>query len=287
MTSLFDRSNYPVPIFYEWDQPSLYPKHPKEDRSAWAWEFTRRNPIYQRAWDIFKTLPDTDDDGRFTEKWKGNPRCSGRFGKDLYSWADPEPEIGETLDEFDARFSREHPHHVHMRDPDPVMTFCDFFEHRFFIHPHPCDWQESALPDGVFFTDSFNNSLPPWRFTNGWDLDRDIHRLEDAINEKIVKVGTTHELLGFDVALPIKPQLKRAESELRRLRKEWRENGGKTKTAPRLQSTESLRKCLQFLDGVAVGEDEAALKKKLSMQHEATTKAKSLRDRDGWILDLG
>ena len=50
-------TRYPYPI-RDWRNPSEYPKPADLDPTGWAWEFLRRNPEYQRLWDVFDALPD-------------------------------------------------------------------------------------------------------------------------------------------------------------------------------------------------------------------------------------
>ena len=44
--------DYPYPI-RDWTRPDEYPKADALPLTGWAWEFLRRNPDYQRLWDLF------------------------------------------------------------------------------------------------------------------------------------------------------------------------------------------------------------------------------------------
>lgn len=128
---------YPYPI-HDWQDPALYPEPMALDGPGWAWEFLRRNPEYQRLWDLFASMPDAVDipDGRGgvisdvkCGKWKGTPWADFRFLTDGAGWyAEPEPRLGEDIDAYDARC------------PDgEVMPFADYLASRFRLDPQPID----------------------------------------------------------------------------------------------------------------------------------------------------
>jgi hypothetical protein len=45
---------YPYPTS-NWEEPKNYPTLKNTSMNRWAWEFLRRNPVYQKAWDLRNT----------------------------------------------------------------------------------------------------------------------------------------------------------------------------------------------------------------------------------------
>ena len=143
-------------------------KYPTPDdlgSREWAWEFLRRNPEYQRSWDLFDSLPDAcvDTDGVSTVKvgkWKGTEPRSFRFlekGSDEWwpdctpGWyADPPPIKGETPEQYYERTGGE------------IMPFADYLRQRFRFLSYSISPRKELDEDHEFTGEWGEDSLPPW-----------------------------------------------------------------------------------------------------------------------------
>lgn len=106
---------YPVPI-EDWQIRERYPD-PGDPDVDWAWEFLRRNPEYQRAWDELQLLPDTKD-----ARKPANARIEQRFRiEHPVSYTEPIPDWFEIAPGLYDTEELPQPWLAHVRPPEPEI----------------------------------------------------------------------------------------------------------------------------------------------------------------------
>jgi hypothetical protein len=246
----------------DWRNPSEYPKPTDLDATGWAWEFLRRNPDYQRLWDIFDALPDylelEDERGPFSYskhgKWKGTPNIDFRFLTDGAGWyADPEPIPGEHVSEYEARCPE-----------GRVLPFADYLMARFRLLPYPIA-PAAELTEAHGFSDTWgddseapwflNLSPPPAELVEAYPetYASELAERMAAIDREPAKVP-----ILFDLRQPIEAQLKEAKEMLRyaaeeqRWRTQWGEKPFTKESRPHFRPREHARH-IRLLDAAAAG----------------------------------
>lgn len=147
---------YPYAI-HDWQDSDHYSAADQLDVVQWAWEFLRRNPEYQRLWDLFDSLPDAIDleDGSSMVKcgkWKGTPWGDFAFLRDGAGWyADPEPIPGERLSQYEARCQG-----------GAIMPFADYLHRRFKLVPTPIAPTDEPGEHHRFTDEWYEETTPPW-----------------------------------------------------------------------------------------------------------------------------
>lgn len=300
-------SGYPYPI-RDWRYPREYPAAGDRDATGWAWEFLRRNPEYQRLWDVFDSLPDAleleDEHGPFSYskhgKWKGTPHVDFRFLTDGAGWwADPEPIPGEHVSEYEARC------------PDGrVLPFADYLMARFRLLPWPIAPRDE-LAEAHGFSDAWgdDSEAPHWLNLSPPDpllietypetYANELAERMSAISRDPAKVP-----ILFDLRQPIEAQLAEAKEMLRYAAHEqpWRTNWGTEpltkESRPHYRPREHAPQ-IRLLDAAAAGatlEEIAATLHPREANSYATgfrvtkrlreklKKAERLRDTDYWRL---
>lgn len=192
--------SYPKPI-NDWTKADQYPASADLDINEWAWEFLRRNPEYQRLYDLFESLPDEMilKDGSSsvkTGKYKGTAWLGMRFlTGDSAFYADPPPIQGESMDEY------------YERTDGHIMRFSDYLCMKFKILPYPISPMES-LDENCWISDEwYEDSVAPWALSiDAEDFDVALDRHGKNRNKLAVI---------FDVSQPITKQLKAAEEILK------------------------------------------------------------------------
>ena len=300
-------TRYPYPL-RDWRKPSEYPKPNDRDATGWAWEFLRRNPDYQRLWDVFDTLPDCleleDEHGPFSTvkcgKWKGTPLADFHFLTDGAGWyADPEPIPGEHVSQYEARC----PH-------GRVMPFADYLMTRFRLLPWPLE-PLAELSEHHGFSDAWgeDSEAPHWLNLSPPDpmlVETYPETYANELAERLAAIERDPAKVPilFDLRQPIEAQLVEAREMLRYAAKEqpWRTQWGKKpltkEPRPQYRPREHARH-IRLLDAAAAG---ATLEEMAATLHprevnsyntgfrvtkrlrEALKQAERLRDADYWRL---
>lgn len=279
--------DYPYPI-KDWLDADLYPqKHSDLSLYQWSWEFLRRNPEYQKHWDIFSHYPNSSPEvGAKNGKWKGWP-YAGQVLDDYYGYVSPRNEPNETFEEYQER---------NQDEEWEVMPYADYFCSEFKIVPAP-ESPKMDIPKTLDFSDSLSNAvgeIPPYEIN--LNLDNEIKHALNAASQ--CKYGVS---LMFDLRKPIEKQLQEAKELLidrRELLNYAKEYNGFS-TVPQTRKRESLfPHFIRILDAVAVGASKAEIasvlyphEENLHPDYSASRKvskqikrALSYRDTGYWLI---
>jgi hypothetical protein len=245
---------YPYPL-RDWRDPEQYPQGKDLDARGWAWEFLRRNPEYQRLWDLFDSLPDylpCDDGSGFSTnkigKWRGAPPLGGfRFFEDGAGWyADPEP------------IPSEHENEYYDRCPDgEVLPFADYLMRRFKLIPAPLSPLEDLREYHVFSDAWGDDSLPPWEYEIGRPAP-ELHEHIHEWGEQLDALASDHTKVAilFDLRYPIEEQVRLAGDMLSERKESLKADPvwplGPTIRKPKIQANE-FRRYVRLLDAIAAG----------------------------------
>jgi len=231
-----------------WRKPDEYPSPKDLTDREWAWEFLRRNPEYRQEWE--EALRD----------WE----------RDLPEWQ------RELREEFEA-FKRDHPGEeielrVRVEDdslppgresflmaPDPrsprfiitgskVLPKASRWGLGGYVNP---DLDNPRSPFAANVSSEHHEQCFPVAATVVPFMSGDPSRLSDP-PKKIGLVCRPHEVVaGFNLRLPIKPQLEGARDLLKSLKTSYQLLGGKVQTVKRHRELWELY--LRLLDGSADG----------------------------------
>lgn len=209
-------------IIADWQDESHYRGMVDLDGSAWAWEFLRRNPEYQEAWEAF------------IQTWRALESDYGRPpNRDFCAWKN-DPRAWVRAEEGSAGDCR--------IDQDKVLIECAFGA-RWGFHKFPPD----PADDGAALEERIS-----WR-------PREAPRRRISPDQAAATDPVTQVLMRFDLDLPLRDQFEQAKRELQMLqRRRQREQGLEMRRirgmAPRL-----VREA-RVLDALAAGMEQARLK---------------------------
>jgi hypothetical protein len=198
----------------KWQNPEDYHFARRLSADEWAWEFLRRNPVYQEEWH------------RFIAIWRALEADYGKPAqRDVAAWQrDPRAWVpAETCQESDCRIEGER-----------VLIECALGARWGFYKFPPDPADDAAVQAGRLV----------WREASVETLLLNDGELPPAANGRIA--------IGFDLALPLAPQLEQAK---RRCQIEQRRLIGEGRLlAPRISAhAERLIVLLRLLDGQSVG----------------------------------
>jgi len=161
-------------LICDWQDEAAYTRLRELDGAAWAWEFLRRNPDYQREWLAFH------------QTWQALEAAYGRPpDRDFCAWQkDPRAWVAADECNGDCRI-----------DSDKVLIECAFGA-RWGFHKFPPDPRD----DGAVSKGHLS-----WR-------ERESHSL--LLEEGVRPDPLTQAALLFDLDMPLKQQLERARREL-------------------------------------------------------------------------
>lgn len=231
---------YPYPI-KDWTEASHYKNLKNESPHQLAWEFLRRNALYQEHWDLFEGLPDTSLIGGKSSnkngKWRGMPHQNQNLDT-YYGFMEPRPRKGQHLDEYEAEYSE---------TGYEIRPYDEWFCATFKILPHP-ESPKIDIPNLLEFDDSFSDEpAPPWEIVLYEDLES-AKRIFTQIRYPIAFV--------FDLTLSLDRQLKQAKRDMQghiELLEHGKDlSGFKTQKSEHVQ-LKTLPSYLRVLDAVASG----------------------------------
>lgn len=246
-----------TPFVTDWRDEKNYTDH-GDDLEAWAWEFLRRNPEYQRDFAIWNALPDDDGEGNHSPKYSITP-CLG--DDTSFYRCTPTAEYGETVEQFERRTGYL---------PD---TWYSYISERWkVVQPH-----DPAQPYGPGFC---LDNIPPYQVDfvpNGFDFgprtDWGRKAMEHMAGRLLYApwpedIDSDVVVLGFDLRLTIDDQITAAEKYLKALRdgqKEFTEQIGVGRDEiQRGMPQESKRiELLRLLDATRTGADDAEIIKEM------------------------
>ena len=211
------------------------------DAARWAWEFLRRNPVYQEEWRQF------DGVWRALEADYGRPP-----DRDFCAWKrDPRAWVAAAdCAEADCRV-----------DQDKVLIECAM----------GARWGFYKFPPDPADEDPVGGERLVWR-----PLDEAVKRVRiedtDWLGDDPARVA-----FGFDLALPLRDQIERAKRALQGLQRERQRNGT---VHPRSIATlrDSLKRMLRLLDADAAGDGPSRLAAIDPQWRELLREAVRLRD---------
>lgn len=228
---------YPYPI-KDWSEASHYKGLKNADSRQLAWEFLRRNALYQEHWDRFDSFPNASPViGNRNGKWRGNPHQNQNLDT-YYGFMEPRPSKGQHLNDYEDE---------HSETGYEIRPYDEWFCATFKILPHP-ESPKIDRPNLLEFDDSFSDEpAPPWEIT--------LH--EEVISAKrIFKQIPFPVAFVFDLTRSLDEQLglaKQAMKTHRELLEHFHDvNGFKVRRSESVQRS-TLPKYLRVLDAVASG----------------------------------
>lgn len=203
-------------ILCDWQDPANYSRCAAFSGAQWAWEFLRRNRVYQREWQAFHALWQAleNDYGRPPDRDFGAWRCDPR------AWV-----ASVDCPAGDCRI-----------DQDKVLIECALGA-RWGFHKFPPDPRDA---------DAVAAGRLSWR-----ERQRELPLLS-ADDDSYLGADPSRVALGFDLALPLREQLELAKRKLQILQRN-RVRGGQLKLwTPALASATWIR-YLRLLDAEVAG----------------------------------
>jgi hypothetical protein len=204
-----------------WNEPARYARTDALNGAQWAWEFLRRNPLYQAEWSAFNAL------------WDDLEAAYGRPPRrDFCAWkADPRAWV-RVVDcpDSDCRV-----------DGDKVLIECAM----------GARWGFYKFPPSPADEDPVGGQRLQWR-----EVDQPVPLIgtsdHDWLGEDAARVA-----LGFDLALPLRDQLERAKRKLQVLQHR-RQKTGQVRAVSLKAQQAALTSMLRLLDAEAAAVDEKA-----------------------------
>jgi len=284
-----------IPI-HNWEDEDYYSDLRTEtDLTRWGWEFLRRNPEYQKDYQLFSSLPDFNKEGNDTKngKYRGSPYRDGRFYIDMFHYTNPPALIGEVLTDYDIRCPY-----------GEVMPYAHYLEKKYHFQPTPLDPLTELTEDiWFYFSDinddsAFGSDFPPWEI----DLQADYEifsshpkiykEYEDKYLERIKSYGSQKStvIFAFDYTQPIQKQIDRVKFELLELQKEDKEEkirlnfSEENENIPFVPSIRLIEfpTYIRLLDAKAAGIKQAAITEKLKSSESKVSK--NIAKAEEWSL---
>ncbi|HOP15986.1 MAG TPA: DUF6499 domain-containing protein [Gammaproteobacteria bacterium] len=227
--------------FRRWDHPQDYAFTQHLCAAQWAWEFLRRNPLYQAEWVAFDTV------WRELETQYGAPP-----DRDFCAWKlDPRAWVrAADCPEGDCRV-----------DQDKVLIECAL----------GARWGFYKFPPDPSDDDPVGEGRLVWRDV---ETEARILGLDDT---QWLGGDAAWVAIGFDLSLPLRDQIERAKRALQLLQRRRRQSGDVPAFSIATQR-DRLRMSLRLLDASAAGAPEAALMSISSEWRDLLAKASVMRD---------
>ena len=224
-----------------WHDPQDYVFTQHLSAAQWAWEFLRRNPIYQAEWSAFDAV------WRELEAEYGAPP-----NRDFCAWKLDSRAWVNAVDcpEGDCRVDR-----------DKMLIECAL----------GARWGFYKFPPSPADDDPVGEGRLTWRKV---ELEAPILGPDDV---GWLGGDAAHVAMGFDLSLPLRDQIERAKRLLQLLQRQ-RRRSGEVPALSIVAQRERLCASLRLLDAGAVGAPEAALMAISGDWRELLEQACAMRD---------
>jgi hypothetical protein len=225
----------------DWQRVEEYAATAQHDGARWAWEFLRRNPLYQAEW------------AEFMVTWQALEAAYGRPpNRDFCAWKnDPRAWLAAAdCAGGDCRI-----------DGDKVLIECALGA-RWGFHKFPPDPADD---------DPVGGGRLSWR-----EVSEDAVLLGQD-DQDWLGVDPARVALGFDLRLPLREQLERAKRALQVLQRQ-RERSGQVSPRSLRRQAPQLQRMLRLLDAEEASADEAALESIAGDWRGLLAQAQALRD---------
>ncbi len=209
-------------IIADWQDEAHYCRMADLDGSAWAWEFLRRNPGYQQAWQAFM------------QTWRALETAYGRPpNRDFCAWKN-DPRAWVRAEEGSAGDCR--------IDQDKVLIECAFGA-RWGFHKFPPD----PADDGAALEGRIS-----WR-------SREAPRRRISPDQAGTTDPVGQVLMRFDLDLPLREQFEQAKRELQMLQRQRQRDEGMEMRHIRGMAPRLAREA-RMLDALAAGVEQAQVR---------------------------